>query len=121
MDSSGIAVNPLTTDTGNLFFRNYSSIYQSIQDWLLIRNWLLLKTLKSNRWHNLFASKELLEISSCCKANKLKLNLRREHGFLMRSLKEDTPAMKLVVYLILFRYAFLKGLIMGTCAFRKQS
>jgi len=72
---SGIAVNPLTTDTGNLSSEIIAQSIKASQDWLPNTKLVVIENTGNRTGGTIYSHQELLEISSCCKANKLKLHL----------------------------------------------
>lgn len=72
---SGIAVNPLVTETGNLTSELISQAIKPSKDWLPNTTLVVLENTGNRTGGTLYSLSELIELSNCCKSNKLKLHL----------------------------------------------
>lgn len=72
---SGIAVNPLVTESGNLTSELIAQSIKPSKDWLPNTKLVVLENTGNRTGGTFYSLSELIELSDCCKSNNLKLHL----------------------------------------------
>ncbi|MGB5025601.1 MAG: GntG family PLP-dependent aldolase [Saprospiraceae bacterium] len=72
---SGIAVNPIVTESGNLTPELISQAIKPSKDWLPNTSLVVLENTGNRTGGTLYSLLEMIKLSDCCKSNNLKLHL----------------------------------------------